>query len=234
MRRDMKAVARAILAVVAVLVALLACDPLATPTVQGNVVVPTIITLPPAWTPTWDGKPSPIPGWALVSGNGVELQLPTSYDGGNPEARTQFLIDLVSRVPGYEELAELLRENPVAYQLLAMDVATGSIVAVTRTDVPPEMRMADYVDGWVDAVRRLSPGSSEVDRQIVQFREQETGRVVMEFVVEDQSSWQLSYLVRRDAEVWTFNFGALKDDFYQIQPVFEQSMQSMQFLPIGE
>lgn len=227
----MKAAVRGGLVVIVLASAVIACGQ-AAPTVIGNVVEPTLIALPPAWTPTWDGKPSPIPGWALVSGSGVELQLPTSYDGGNPEVRTQELIDLVSTAPGYEDLAELLRENPVAFRLLAMDLGTGSIVAVTDKDVPPEMPMAEYVDGWAAAVLRLSPGSSVIEKGIVQFREQETGRVILEFVVENESSWQLCYLVRREAQVWVFNFAAAKEDFYQIQPIFEQSIQSMQFLPL--
>jgi hypothetical protein len=112
-----------------------------------------------------------------------------------------------------------------------MDEATGSILAVTVKDVPAEMSMQDYVEGWTKAVLELAGGSSIVDQGIVQFRDDDAGRVILEFNVQGESSWQLCYIVRREAQIWTFNFGALKEDFYQLQPIFEQSMQTMRFVP---
>jgi len=225
--------ARGLVVLVPLLAAGLACGQ-SSPTAVGNVVVPTLITLPPVWTPTWDGKPSPVPGWILFPGNGVELWLPPTYEGGDPVARTQELIDLIAAVPGYEDLAEVLQEDPGAYRLLAVDTAGGSVIGVTLKDVPADMPMNNYVESWVAAVLRQTPGASLVEKGIVQFREQDTGRVILEFAVQDETSWQLSYVVRREAQVWTFNFAAIQGDFYQTQPVFEQSMQSMQFLPTDE
>jgi hypothetical protein len=229
----MKAIARAVLVTFALLGAGFTCEQSA-PTVVGNVVVPTIITLPPAWTPTWDGKPSPVPGWGLLQGNAVELWLPSTYAGGDPVTRTQFLTDLIAQVPEYQSVGELLLQNPDMYHLLAIDTASRSMVGVTLEDVPADVAMSDHVERWVAQVLRQNPGSSQVEKGIVQFREQETGRVILELVVQDKSLWQLSYLVRREAQVWTFNFTAVKEDFYQTQPVFEQSIQSMQFLPTEE
>lgn len=226
----MKSAARLLVLLLPIVSAGLACGQ-AAPTVVGNVVPVTAITLPPVWTPTWNGLPSPIPGWVVVPGNGVELSLPAGYDGGDPVARAQELADLVSTVPEYADIAEAVRQNPAAYRLLAMDGSTGSILAVTVKDVPPDMPMSDYVDLWIQAVLELAPGSSLVDKGVVQFRNDDAGRVILEFNVQGSSSWQLCYIVRRESQIWTFNFGAVKEDFYQLQPIFEQSLQTLRFLP---
>jgi len=201
------------------------------PTVIGNVVPVTAITLPPVWTPTWNGLPSPVPGWVVLAGTGVELSLPASYQGGDPVTRTQELIDLIAQVPGNEALVELVRTSPAAYRLLAIDETGGSIVAVTLKDIPPEIGMADYVDGWTRALLDQTSGASLIDKGIVQLQQQDAGRVIFEFVVPSGTSWQLSYVVRREAQIWSFHFAAAKDEFYQMQPIFEQSIQTLRFPP---
>lgn len=230
LRVQVGSAARILVGPVTLLAVALACSQ-AAPTVVGNVVEVTPLNLPPVWTPTWNGLPSPVPGWAAIPGNGVELSLPTDYDGGNPVARAQELADLLSTLPEYADIAEAVRQNPEAYRLLAMDTVTGSIVAVTLRDVPPEMPMAEYVDGWTQAVINQTAGASLVEKGIVQFRDDEAGRVILEFNVQGESSWQLCYIVRQGTQIWTFNFGAIKEDFYQLQPIFEQSIQTMRFLP---
>jgi hypothetical protein len=229
----MKAIARAVLVTFALLGAGFTCEQSA-PTVVGNVVVPTLITLPPAWTPTWDGKPSPIPGWALVSGNGVELLLPTSYFGGDPVPRADELTNLVDTLPPYAWLADLVRADPAAYALLAVNPAGGAVVTISVQEVPVDRAMESYIETWITNASRQTPGTTVIEKNTVQFREQSTGRLILELVVQDKSLWQLSYLVRREAQVWAFSFAAVKEDFYQIQPVFEQSIQSMKFLPTEE
>jgi len=211
--------------------AVLACATTSAPTVVGNVVEVTPLNLPPVWTPTWNGLPSPVPGWAAIPGNGIELSLPTSYDGGDAVALAQELADQIATLPEYADLAEAVRQNPEGYRLLAIDRQTGSIIAVTLKDVPSSMPMSDYVDGWTKAVLQLSPGSAVIDQGLVQFRDAEAGRVIVEFNVQGSSSWQLCYIVRQGEQIWTFNFGAAKEDFYQLQPIFEQSLQTLRFLP---
>jgi hypothetical protein len=132
-------------------------------------------------------------------------------------------------MPEYAAIAEAVRQNPEAYRLLAVDDATGSIVAVTLKDVP-EVAMADYVDGWVQAALNLAPGSSLIEKSVVHFREGQAGRAILEFNVQGASTWQLSYMVRQGSQIWTLNFSAAKEDFYLLQPIFEQSLQTVRFL----
>ncbi len=80
------------------------------------------------------------------------------------------------------------------------------------------------------------PAAAQESAQPLRFTlktiENEAGvRVILEFNVQGSSSWQLCYLVRHGSQIWAFNFGALKEDFYQLQPIFEQSLQTLRFLP---
>ncbi|HET7011590.1 MAG TPA: hypothetical protein VFI11_12515, partial [Anaerolineales bacterium] len=207
----MKTAARILAVLVPLATAVLACDPLATPTVLGNVVAPTILTLPPVWTPTWDGKPSPIPGWVRISGHQVELQLPATYFGGDPAARTEELTNLAGSLPRYAWLADLVRADPAAYALLAVDPAGESVVTVTVRDVPVDRTMARYVETWIANSARPTTIATVIERNVVHFRDQDTGRVILEIAAGDQVSWQLSYLVRREGQVWAFTFAVAKD-----------------------
>lgn len=226
----MRTAARVLVTVLPLLAVGLACGQ-ASPTLVGNVVPVTAITLPPAWTPTWNGQPSAVPGWVLVAGNGVELWLPGEYDGGDPVGRAQEMADLLSTMPGYADMAEAVRQNPEGFRLLAVDDTSGSILGVSLKEVPPDMPMSEYVDAWSQAVVDLTPGSSVVEKRVVQFRNGDAGRAILEFNVQGSFSWQLSYILRREEQIWTFNFGAAKEDFYQLQPIFEQCMQTVSFLP---
>jgi hypothetical protein len=41
----------------------------------------------------------------------------------------------------------------------------------------------------------------------------------------------LSYAARRGELVWNFNCGASREDYPQLQPVFDQSLQTVPFMP---
>lgn len=54
----------------------------------------TPVVLPAEWTPT-PSEPTPIPGWKVFLGEGVELALPEFFEGGDPIARREELLELV-------------------------------------------------------------------------------------------------------------------------------------------
>jgi hypothetical protein len=69
--------------VVPLLVAAMACSTSTQPQAVGP--LPSF-TMPPEWTPTPGSLAVSVDGWTTFSGNGVELMLPPSYEGGDPVA----------------------------------------------------------------------------------------------------------------------------------------------------
>ena len=219
---------RAVLIAFPLLAAVLACGTTAPPSVVAS--LPSF-TMPPEWTPTPDFAPAAVPGWGMFTGDGIELMLPPSYEGGDPVALAEELAALLAEVPQYAAIAEAVREDPSGYRLLAIDRETGSVVAVTTGSVPWAVSMTEYVDRFSAAVVEQTPGSALIQKGVVPFRDGEAGWMLFEFAVEDAVSWQLSYAVRRGDRVWDINYGALREDYPGLQPIFDQSLQTVHFVP---
>ena len=221
-------VRRASLIAIPLLAAVLACGT----TAPASVVAPLpSFTMPPEWTPTPEFAPAAVPGWGMFTGDGIELMLPPSYEGGDPVALAEELAALLAEVPQYAAIAEAVRENPGGYRLLTIDRETGSVVAVTTGSVPAAVSMTEYVDKFSAAVIEQAPGSALIQKGVIPFRDGEAGWMLFEFAVEDAVSWQLSYAVRRGDQVWDINYGALREDYPGLQPIFDQSLQTVHFVP---
>ena len=219
---------RAVLIAFPLLAAVLACGTPAPPSVVAS--LPSF-TMPPEWTPTPEFAPAAVPGWGMFTGDGIELMLPPSYEGGDPVALAEELAALLAEVPQYAAIAEAVRENPGGYRLLTIDRETGSVVAVTTGSVPAAVSMTEYVDKFSAAVIEQAPGSALIQKGVIPFRDGEAGWMLFEFVVGDAVSWQLSYALRRGDQVWDINYGALREDYPGLQPIFDQSLQTVHFVP---
>jgi hypothetical protein len=219
---------RAVLIAFPLLAAVLACGTAVPPSVVAS--LPSF-TMPPEWTPTPGFVPAAVPGWGMFTGDGIELMLPASYEGGDPVALAEELAALLVEVPQYAAIAEVIRQDPSGYRLLTIDRETGSVVAVTASSVPGAVSMTEYVDKFSAAVVGQAPGSALIQKGVVPFRDGEAGWMLFEFAVEDAVSWQLSYAVRRGDQVWDINYGALREDYPGLQPIFDQSLQTVHFVP---
>ena len=188
-------------------------------------------TMPPAWTPTPEFVAHSIPGWETFTGRGLELMMPPSYGGGDPVALAEELADLLAEVPEYAALAEAVRNDPSGYRLLIIDRETGSTVAVTSNDVPSAVSMTEYVDKFSAAVVEQAPGSALIQKGVIPFRDGEAGWMLFEFTLEEVAAWQLTYALRRGDQVWNLNYGAVREDYPRLQPMFDQSLQTVHFTP---
>jgi serine/threonine-protein kinase len=188
-------------------------------------------TMPPEWTPTPEPAIVSVPGWQTLSGDQIELMLPPSYEGGNPVVLGEELADVIDDNPATVDIAQAIRDNPAGYRLLAIDRETGSIVAVTAREVPTSVSITEYVDKVSEAMLEEAPGSALIQKGVVPFREGEAGWMLFEFTGDDGVGWQLTYAVRHGDFVWNFNFGAVREDYPLLQPIFDQSLQTVVFTP---
>jgi hypothetical protein len=91
--------------------------------------------------------------------------------------------------------------------------------------------MQEYVDKVSAAVAEQTPGATVLQTGVVPFRDGEAGWMLFEFTLNDIASWQLTYAVRHGDQVWNLNYGALREDYPQLQPIFDQSLQTVQLEP---
>lgn len=192
----------------------------------------TPVALPAEWTST-PSEPTPIPGWKVFTGEGVELSLPANFEGGDPIARQEELLELLRSLgPEYETYVETVEQNPSGMKLVVFDLkSVGSIVGVTRREVPPEMKLEEYLNGLISALVEQIPGTSLIDRSVVQRDEDLAGRVVFEFVTEQAISRQLSFVVLEGGKVWTVSYASPLDRFEEMIPTFDLSMLTFRYSP---
>ncbi|MGC1248110.1 MAG: hypothetical protein WA865_17990, partial [Spirulinaceae cyanobacterium] len=77
--------------------------------------------------------------WQKVQGEGITLNLPPSFAGGNPSTDINVLEEKLKTIaPDYENKLELLKQNPGAVALLAFDTQSAPQQGVTSINVRPE------------------------------------------------------------------------------------------------
>jgi hypothetical protein len=190
----------------------------------------TPIGLPVEWTPT-PSEPTPVPGWKAFTGGGVELSLPANFEGGDPVARRDELLELIRSLgPEYESYVETVEQNPTGMILTVFDLeSAGSIVGVTLRDVPSEMMLDEYLNGLLGAIVEQIPGTSVIDRSVVQRDEDRIGRVVLEFDTGEAISRQLTFVILDGGNVWTVSYASPYDRFEQMLPIFDLSILTFKY-----
>ena len=157
---------------------------------------------------------------------GVELALPEFFEGGDPIARREELLELVRSLGSdYESYVEAVEQNPSRMILEVFDLESAeSIVGVTRREVPAEMALDEYLNGLLSTIVEQIPGSSVVDRAKIQKGDDLIGWIIFEFVTENAISRQLSFIVLDGGQAWTVSYASPLDRFEEMLPVFELSM----------
>lgn len=192
----------------------------------------TPVALPAAWTSTPSG-PTPIPEWKVFTGGGVEVALPSRFEGGDPEASRERLLELIRSLgPEYERYLEAVEQNPTGMVLMAFDLeSSASTMGVTRREIPPEMTLEEYMNGLLSALVEEVPGTSVIERSVVEREKDQAGRVILEFETGDAVSRQLTFVFLKAGKVWTLSYASGRDRFDEMLPTYELSMLTFKYSP---
>ena len=189
-----------------------------TPTVQPTAIPEATATVQPTATP--------IPGWEKFEGGGVALWLPQSYEGGDLDEDIDLIVDrLRSLGPDFEQMAQMIEQNPTLYVIWAFDSEVGpsgflTNMAVTTEKVPS----AITIDTYLDAAEGQFPDQLQVvERDIVSLGDREAGRLVIEFNISGVIGQEVMYVVKDGNTMWVITYATGAEEFDQRLPVFEQS-----------
>jgi len=205
-------------------------EPTATP-------VPTATTEPTAIPePTATSKPAAtaIPGWSKFEGGGMALWLPGSYQGGNLDEDIDLVVQTLRNLgPDYEQMAQVIEQNPSMYVIWAFDSEIGPTGFLTNVSVTTERVLsAVTMDMYLDAVLEQLPAQfSVVEQGVVSLGERQAGRLVIEFDVSGVVGKELLYAVKDDGTMWIITYATGAEEFDQRLPVFEQSALSFSTEP---
>jgi hypothetical protein len=194
---------------------------------------PATNTEEPTATPVPTATPQPtatsIPGWKKMEGGPVELWLPASYEGGDTQQNMSFLVEgIKSMGAGYEPFARMIEQDPSLMPFSALDTAhQGTVVAVTRDEVPPDWSLDTVMDELLKEVSKQSHLEVKVsERKIVSLDNYQAGQLLLEVKAVEWTGFELLYFIREGNHSWTVFYYAPPEQIGEQLPVFQQSIQT--------
>jgi hypothetical protein len=209
-------------------------EPAATATPQPTATSEPTVTPTPEPTATTEPTAAVLDGWEKFEGAGIELWLPESYEGGNLAEDLDVIVgNLRSLGPEFEQMAQLIEQNPTAYVLWAFDSDVGSSGFLTNVNVTTEQILsAVTVETYMDAVSNQLPEQFQVlEQDMVTLGDYEAGRMVLELAMEGVTAKEVLYIVKDGNTVYGITFATGADEFEERLPEFEQSASSFTVQP---
>ena len=167
--------------------------------------------------------PTPIPGFARYEGLAMEIWLPDSYVGGDPNSvGAELAAELTSA--GVDNAAGMVEDMATNVNLWAFDSAAahaGVLPTVTVRYIP-YLRGATldwYTKVLVDSLPSAFVLAETQDVEVPEYLAQR-----MLFNTEDQGGRLLAYVLRRGERAWVLLFAAPSGRVDELAPVFEQSV----------
>lgn len=201
-------------------------------TVQGLFATPTptpTSTPIPTNTPALTSTPTPIPGWEKFEGGGVELWLPESYEGGNPSEDIEVIIDKLRLLgPDFEQMAQVIKQNPSMFVLMALDSEVGDSGYITNVNIAKEKVLsAITLEIYLASVENQLPDQFQVvDQDIVSLIDHLAGRMIIEAAVLGVDIKEVVYIIKEDNIIWAISFATGAEEFDQRLQIFEQSIRT--------
>lgn len=183
-----------------------------------------------------DSEPAPtsIPGWKKFEGDGVELWLPESFEGGNLDEDLEVIVDRLKQLgPDFENIAQMIEQNPSAFVLWAFDSEVGDAgfltnVNATREQIFPSITMDTYLDA---ATKQLPPQFRVVDREIVSLDHYEAGRLFVDLTISGTEAKEVLYAIKDGDTMWIVVYATGADEFDERLPTFERSINTFVIQP---
>ena len=190
------------------------------------------LTPQPATTPQAAPVPaSPLGAWKTITGNGVSLSLPASYQGGNP-SKDQDLDAIAQKLktidPEYEKNIESLKENASTLAFVAFDLPQDKSKFVTNVNIAMEkVPDATTVEKYLNAaVKEMSAHFQVTDQKVVSLDKYQAGRIVAEDTTTGTPIKYLFYLVQKGNNFWIVTYTTATNEFDQRLPNFEKSIRT--------
>lgn len=171
--------------------------------------------------------------WQEIEGAGVQLSLPESYAGGNPQTDiAKIREELLAINPEYEERVNAIEQNAGNIALLAFDTTSAdpqflTNVNITGTQAAENITLEQYLEAITAQLGSIYEVQSS---EVTQLDEYPAARIIAEANSEEATIKQLFYIIQEDNQFWIVSYATTGDEFEARLPEFEQSIQSFALL----
>ena len=169
---------------------------------------------------------TPIPGWEKFEGQGVELWLPESFEGGDLREDLEVIVERLRNLgPDFEPMAQMIEQNPSMYVIWVFDSEVGPSGFLTNVTITTERVLsAMTLDTYMDiALGQLPDHFQVMERGIVTLGDHQAGRVVVEFALYGVVAKELMYVIKDGTTIWAITYATGVEVFTERLPIFEQS-----------
>ncbi|MFO8102399.1 MAG: hypothetical protein R6U37_09605 [Dehalococcoidia bacterium] len=170
---------------------------------------------------------TPMPGWEKFEGEGAQLWLPQSYEGGDPGKDAAAIAESLRGLsPDFEQMAQVIEQNPSMYVIWAFDSEAGGTGFLTNAAVTQETVSASTIDAYLDDVLNHLPLHlyfKVLERDMVTLGGSKAGRLVLEFANYGVAGKEVVYALKDGSTMWVLTFATGAAEFEERLPVFEQS-----------
>lgn len=166
-----------------------------------------------------------LPGWHMLSGVGMEIWMPDSFEGGNLEEDLDWILENIRRLgPEYAQMADLMERNPSIFVIWAFDSEVGDSGFLTNVNVTTEKGPSSItLDTYLDIMEGKIPHDFQVkEREITTLNDMPAARLIVTFNISGVSGKELAYVVKDGTFFWVITCATGADEFAGRLPVFEQ------------
>ena len=187
------------------------------------------------WSEVPPATATPIPGWEKFEANGIAIWLPESYEGGSlGEGDVDVLTQKVRGLgPEFEQIAQMVEQNPSAYVLWMFDSVVGNPYFLTNVSISKERILsAITIDSYLDVTLKQLPSQIQVlERSIIPLGNRQAGRLIVGMALPNYTAREIMYIVKEGNTMWLIAFATSAEEFDERQPTFEQSAHTFTIQP---
>jgi hypothetical protein len=189
-------------------------------------------------TPAPTSTPTIVDGWKKFEGNGMELWLPEHFMGGNLTTDLEILLEGLKELgPDYEKMAQMLKENPSAFVLVAFDTQLSPSGVMANVNVgKAKILSAISIDMYVDILKKGLPAEFTItSSKPVKLKSVDAGAETRQLLVKASLKGtdmrEVIYLVKMDNTIWIMTYTVGAKDLKASMPMIERSADTFKVTP---
>ncbi|HEM46360.1 MAG TPA: hypothetical protein ENO23_04860 [Alphaproteobacteria bacterium] len=141
--------------------------------------------------------------------------------------------ELRSLGPDYEQIVQMIEQNPGMFVIWAFDSKVGDAGFLTNVNLITEQVLTVItVDDYLDAAVGQFPAEFQVvERETLSIGDLPAGRLTIEFSVSGVNGKEALYVVKDGTTLWVITYATGMDEFDERWPVFQVSAQTFAIQP---
>lgn len=164
-------------------------------------------------------------GWKKLQGEGVELQLPKSYEGGNPKKDYKEIRKKVETLGNKSNsiTRTLSRKTSAFFAFDSQGAKTGNFtnVIIVKDKMPRRISLKQLTNALA---KRMSKGDRKlIDKEIISLDNYQAGKII----TQKGEAQQMMYLIKDGQNSWGVIYTTTVNNFERHSPTFQESINTL-------